>query len=381
MVHRISHIGAAAVVVGLGLGFVGVAPQPAIARTSVIAGVQLSATVLAMGGLGYEILEQDVIKRVLGGRYANEENLVGLPWPGEMAPFNGTLTLNQTVTVGLANMDAAIQSTPGPKIVAGASGSTLVVNEMMRRLGDDPTAPPKEEISFVVLGDADRGVLKPFRGTTLPIFDYTVSALPVTKYDVLVVAGEYDGLGDWPDRPWNLLAVINALAGTGLMQQVIPKEIVDALGLEGFGSVHYDAMFADLGQVPEKNITTTVNSLGGVTTTYLVPTPGLPMLRPLTTLGVPQDVVDSLEKGLRPIVDSGYARNDPFQALPGNASTRRLADVTPAVAAAVTPARTVNAPAPAAAEKAVEGPTGKRTLTGSRSNDRVADSNRRARSR
>jgi hypothetical protein len=175
--------------------------------------------------------------------------------------------------------------------------------------------------------------------------------------------------------------VINALAGTGLMQQVIPKEIVDALGLEGFGSVHYDAMFADLGQVPEKNITTTVNSLGGVTTTYLVPTPGLPMLRPLTTLGVPQDVVDSLEKGLRPIVDSGYARNDPFQALPGNASTRRLADVTPAVAAAVTPARTVNAPAPAAAEKAVEGPTGKRTLTGSRSNDRVADSNRRARSR
>jgi hypothetical protein len=135
--------------------------------------------------------------------------------------------------------------------------------------------------------------------------------------------------------------------------------------------VHYDAMFADLGQVPEKNITTTVNSLGGVTTTYLVPTPDLPMLRPLTTLGVPQDVVDSLEKGLRPIVDSGYARNDPFRAVPGIASTRRPADATPVV----------DAPAPAAAEKAVEGPTGKRTLTGSRSNDRVADSHRRVRSR
>jgi hypothetical protein len=133
--------------------------------------------------------------------------------------------------------------------------------------------------------------------------------------------------------------------------------------------------------VPQKNITTTVNSLGGVTTTYLVPTPDLPMLRPLTTLGVPQNVVDSLEKGLRPIVDSAYARNDPFQAVPGIASTRRHPDATPTVAAAVTPARTVDAPTPAAAEKAVEGPTSKRTLTGSRSNDRVADSHRRGRSR
>lgn len=380
MWDTISRVAAATVVgVSVGVATVVAVPQSEVSPASVTAGVQLSATVLAMGGLGYETLEQDLIKRVLGGRYASEENLVGLPWPGELAPFNGTLTLNQSVAVGLENMDAAIRSTPGPKIVAGASGSTLVVNEVMRRLGHDPAAPPKEELSFVVLGDADRGVLKQFRGLTLPIFDYTVSALPVTEYDVLVVTGEYDGLGDWPDRPWNLLAVVNALAGTGLLQQVIPQEIVDALGLEGFGSVHYDAMFADLARVPQKNISTEVNSLGGVTTTYVVPTPDLPMLRPLRTLGVPQDVVDTLEKGLRPIVDSAYARNDPFRTVPGVGSTRRPEAASSATAAAVAPAATTDASAPAAV-KTIEAPDSKRALSGSRSNDRVADSPRRHRS-
>lgn len=310
MLDQLGRIGGA-VIIGMGLAVA--VTEPTIVPVSYSAGIALSATVLAMGGLGYETLEPDTIARVLGCRYADEENLVGLPWPGELTPFNGTLTLAESVAVGLETMDAAIRTTPGVKIVAGASGSTLVVNEMMRRLGDDRTAPPKDELSFVVLGDADRGVFKQLPGVTLPIIDYTVQPIPVTKYDVLVVAGEYDGLGDWPDRPWNLLAVVNALAGTGLLQQVIHEDIVDALGLEAFGSVHYDAMFADLTLVPERNITTTVNRLGGVTTSYLVPTPDLPMLRPLKTMGVPQDVIDTLEKGLRPIIDSAYERNDPFR--------------------------------------------------------------------
>ncbi|MGV1089175.1 MAG: PE-PPE domain-containing protein, partial [Mycobacterium sp.] len=175
----------------------------------------------------------------------------------------------------------------------------------------DPNAPAADEISFVVMGDANRGVFKQLRGTTLPVFNYAVPELPETKYKVVVVAGEYDGIGDWPDRSWNLLADFNALAGTGLLQQVIPENIVNALGLEGYGSVHYDAMFADLTQVPTGNVTVTVNPLGGVTTTYLVPTADLPMLRPLQTLGVPQAAIDAFECVLRPIIDSAYVRNDP----------------------------------------------------------------------
>lgn len=308
MLATFTRLGGAAVI---SLGLVVATGDPAIAPMAFRADVELTTTVLAMGGLGYETIETDLIKRVLGGRYANEESLVGLPWPGQLTPFNGTLTLNESVAAGLETMDAAIRSTAGPKIVAGASGSTLVVDEEMRRLVNDPTAPPADELSFVVLGDANRGIFKQLRGVKVPILDYTVPEMPVTKYNVTVVTGEYDGMGDWPDRPWNLLADFNALTGMGLLQQIVPQEIVDALKLEAFGSVHYDAMFADLTQIPTKNVTTTVNVAGGVTTTYVVPTADLPMLRPLKALGVPQQTIDTLQAVLRPIIDSAYARNDP----------------------------------------------------------------------
>ncbi len=295
----------------LGVGMVVGAAEPVV-PPALTAAPRLTATVMAMGGLGHENVSEDLIKRVLGGRYADEEKLVGLPWPGELAPFNGTLTLNESVTAGIPTMEEAIRTTAGKKIVAGASGSTLVVDEVMARLATDPSAPPADELSFVVLGDANRGMFAPFRGVTLPIFDYTVPAIPVTKYDVLVVSGEYDGMSDWPDRSWNLIADLNALAGTGILQQVLPEDIVETFKLEAWGSVHYDAMFADLSKIPPENITTSTNALGGVTTSYLVPTADLPLLRPLTAMGVPPQIVGALQSVLRPIVDSAYLRNDPF---------------------------------------------------------------------
>ncbi len=339
--------------------------------------VTLSATVLTMGGLGYEDVDPELIAGLLGGRYttetcANDPCLRGLPWPGSLSP-----SLNQSVQVGIVNMDTAIRNTPGPKIVIGASGSTLVVDEEMRALANDPTAPPKEELSFVVLGDANRGIFNQLRGLKLPLFEYTVPEIPVTKYDILVVAGEYDGLGDWPDRSWNLLADLNALAGTSLFQQILPEDIVSAWHLEDFGSVHRVAMDADLTKVPAKNITVSTNKLGGVTTTYLVPTPDLPLLRPLKGLGVPQPVIDTLEKVLRPIIDSAYIRNDPLDngSSPRVVTTRTADATVPSASAirAVGTARVVDSKPvaaksgakPAAAKSAAAGSAPSASNTGS----------------
>ncbi|MBJ7401738.1 PE-PPE domain-containing protein, partial [Mycolicibacterium sp.] len=44
-----------------------------------------------------------------------------------------------------------------------------------------------------------------------------------------------------------------------------------------------------------------------------VPTADLPMLRPLKSWGVQQGVIDTLERVLRPIIDSAYVRNDPIR--------------------------------------------------------------------
>lgn len=343
MLDAFSRVGVTAV---LSLGLVVAATGPATGPSAYAPDVQLTATVLAMGGLGYEDVDEELVDRVLAGRFGGDENtFVGLEWPGQMTPFNGTLTLQQSVDVGTVNIMKAIEENPDDDlIVVGASGSTLAVNEVMRLLAHDPNAPGADRISFVVLGDADRGVFKQSRGMTLPLIEYRVQQLPVTQYDVLVVKGEYDGLGDWPDRSWNLLAVLNALAGSGLLQQVMPEQIVETLKLDAFGSVHYDTMFADLENVPAKNITIETNAKGGTTTTYLVPTADLPLLRPLTAMGVPDVVVDTLETVLRPVIDSAYLRSYARRPAPAGSALGAERSVQPAAKTATpahypTPAR------------------------------------------
>lgn len=257
---------------------------------------QLTATALILSGNDYPVIDDGTMAAILSGYFGSDAR-VNIYWPAQTWPESGwhSLTLGQSIAVGVANLDAAIRSTPGSKVAAGISGSSQIIDEEMRRLAKDPNAPAPDQLSFVVIGDANRGMLRSWNGWYFPGLDY-VPTVPVTPYDVTVVAGEYDGFGDWPDRPWNLLADLNAFVGTG----TVP----------GFTSVHYQSIWADLSKVPAKNITTTTNSAGGTTTTYVVPTEELPLLRPLRDHGVPDKTIAALNRILKPIVDAGYTRND-----------------------------------------------------------------------
>lgn len=73
------------------------------------------------------------------------------------------------------------------------------------------------------------------------------------------------------------------------------------------------------------NITETTNTKGGRTTSYLVPTKELPLTKPLRQLGVDHPIVDEVDKHLRPVIDSGYERNDPKSESDGN-DARTTAD-------------------------------------------------------
>jgi len=261
--------------------------------------VMLAATVTEIGGIGWETLEQDLMQSTFGGILNTPGNtFVNIPWPGQLGAIGASVDLASDA------LYSDLLTTPGPKIAVGLSGSTMAINDVMRRLAvayanDPASVPSPADVSFMVAGDAERGIfpaLVPFFGQTIPGYNYTVKPIPVTPYNITVVKGEYDGVGDWPDRPWNLLAVANALAASG--------------AFEGFGSVHFDAIFADYTTVPAKNMTTAVNSAGGTTTTYIIPTTDLPILRPLIAQGVPQSVVDALTRVLKPLVDLGYSRND-----------------------------------------------------------------------
>lgn len=274
-----------------------VALAAAISLTAANVEYTLTSTVYVIGGAGWETVDEPVMRAMLDHRYDTPENtFVNIEWPAYLG------TLDNSVAEASDDLYAHITTTEGDKIAIGASGSTFVMNEVMRRLAADtnPDKPTPDEISFVIIGDGERGLvpaLVPIVGVDIPLISYRAKPIPVTPYDAIVVKGEYDGLADWPDRPWNLLAVINAWYGSP--------------AVEGFGEIHWDSIFANLDEVPAENVTVEVNSAGGTTTTYLIPTAELPLLFPLHAMGVPQAAIDVLNSILKPIVDAGYSRNDP----------------------------------------------------------------------
>jgi hypothetical protein len=267
-------------------------------------GVQFApaATVLMIGGKGQPVLSGAEMASVLDGRYAGDTR-VSVEWPAQAWPLTGltSLTMGQSVAIGIEQLEDAIDESSGPTVVLGISQGSLVVDAVQRRLAANGT---NSQLTFVTIADMNRGngIFTHFRGVYIPILDYTPQPEPVTPYDTIVVAKEYDGWADFPDRPWNLLATLNAIAGSG----IVP----------GFAGVHDATVSADLSQVPPKNITTTVNSQGGTTTSYLVPTRDLPLLQPLRDWGVPKPVVDAVNQLFKPVVDAGYSRNDSPSAAP-----------------------------------------------------------------
>jgi hypothetical protein len=127
-------------------------------------------------------------------------------------------------------------------------------------------------------------------GGVAPILDYRIPPPVESQYDTRVFVSAYDSIADFPDRPDNLFALGNALMG--------------------LATGHTAVAFTSPSQVPPQNIRTTVNSKGATTTTYLIPEKHLPLVMPLTYIGIPEDTLNKLDAILEPRVNAGYARND-----------------------------------------------------------------------
>lgn len=233
-----------------------------------------ATTALIVGGTGkYATLTDEQMATALGGYFADDIR-VNIPYPG--LPDDFALSIE----VGTANLHEAVYATSAPMTIGGVSEGAPVVIAVLRKLMTDPNPPAPDELDAVALG------------TPSPIWYSFTGAryrtLPETPYNVLVVKAEYDGVADWPDNWLNILAVANAVMGAD--------------------QLHVEACFYDITQVPERYITTETNTLGGVTTTVLIPTPVLPLLQPLVDDGASPETIAWLDKVLRPIIDSGYGR-------------------------------------------------------------------------
>jgi hypothetical protein len=204
-------------------------------------------------------------------------------YPASLLPVIDPPTLGQSISIGTANLDAAIKAAPGPIVVSGLSQGAVVIDAEQAALATDPHAPPANNVTFVTFGDPERGVMM-YLPVGLKALGFTVTRAPVSQYNTDVVVGQYDFWANPPTRPWNLLADANAIAG-----------------------IKYAHTPSSLAYKSQAVLTSqTTNARGGVTTTYLVPAKQLPLTEPLRSLGVPTKIVDRVDKALRPIIDAGY---------------------------------------------------------------------------
>ncbi len=229
----------------------------------------------------------------IGSGFHPDADVTVIDYPASIWPLSGfdTPTVGDSVETGAENLDIAIKAADEPIVVTGASQGAMVINRTQERLANDHDAPPPDQLKFIVFSDPQRGLFSTLRdGTYVPIVDFQTRAPVESQYDTTVVIAEYDGWADFPDRPWNLVSVANALMGAA--------------------TVHGTVVLVDPATVPAENVTVTTNSKGATTTTYLVTTEHLPLTQPLRDLGVHQGIVDTVDSFLRPIVDAGYSRND-----------------------------------------------------------------------
>jgi hypothetical protein len=193
--------------------------------------------------------------------------------------------------IGTVNQD-------GPGTVFGLSEGAMVVNAVQARLAAYPNAPPPDQLSFAVFGDpigqhafGDGWLRQNFPvGATVPSMDFVIPAPVESQYDTYSFVSAYDSIADWPDRPDNWMSLLNSIAG--------------------LATGHTAVAFTNPSNVPAQNIRSTVNSRGGTTTTFMIPEQHLPLVIPLKYVGVDEGTLNQLDAVLKPMVDSGYTRND-----------------------------------------------------------------------
>jgi hypothetical protein len=243
---------------------------------------------------GYDLLNHEI-----GENWFPDSTAQVVNYPASIGILSGSLAApgaDEAIAAGQQAlndqiMNAVDNGNGQPVMVAGLSMGTLVIDHELAYLATDPTAPPPSDLLFTSFSDPQLGFADTYLplGTFVPLADYTSQDMPDTQYNVDVVFHQYDAWANPPDRPWDLLSVVNALVGTNLYHNA--TALAAPSDAELLSSVH--------------------DSLGGTIDTYMIPSSTLPLLVPLQELGVPENIIDSLNSVLKPIVDEGYSALTP----------------------------------------------------------------------
>lgn len=279
--------------------------------------VQLAATALIMGGTGMKALGDphqwgagtyvdQVNNTYLSDRHLDEDDLHWVPTPEHFWPATGLtdISFDTSVARGLLNLNNAVLTTPGEKVIVGYSQSANIATREKRNLAElraqGATVPADDELSFVFVANPNRpngGILARFEGLYVPILGISFDgATPDDEYQTIDVAREYDLIADFPKYPLNLLADLNALMGYFYLHPNYGSSVINL-----------------------NDPSTYQSHTSGNTTYYLVHTEHLPLLQPLRNMGIPAPLLDLAEPTLRVLIDLAYDRTPENMGVPTRA--------------------------------------------------------------
>lgn len=317
-------------------------------------GVQLTAaTALIMGGTGHPLIGEsaDFVGEFVQGALnlyiaptglARSEpsdpglyNVIAVQTPEQFWPVYGPDLFDTSVATGVTNLTSCLQGRTSCKehhvgadaasasasdyTVFGYSQSARIATIVKRNLlaqyrNPDGTWLPVVDsngaalhASFVLIGNPNRpngGIMERFAGLHIPGLGVTFDGATPTdscgadgagcRFSTADIGWQYDGWVDFPRRPLNLLADLNALAGIVYLHPNYTVAVTAAMYQGSTGDTAY----------------------------YLMPAARLPLLMPLAQLGVPAPILDVLDAPLRVIVEWGYDRG----VNPGDPTPATLAD-------------------------------------------------------
>lgn len=274
------------------------------ALTSQIAPVLAHAddATLIMGGTGNPDPDETYLTDVyndyiLPNISPDTATLTALVTPEQGYPDYGTLTFDASVAQGVQDLQQAIAAEPSgaDTVVFGFSQSATIATDYLDDIANGSISPPEPaDLSFVLVGDPnnpDGGMFERFDGLYIPGFNETYNgATPDLDYPTDIYTIQYDGYGDFPQYPINLLADINAVFG-------LYYDHLDA-------ATDYSTLTP--AQVATAIIEPVSPGAAGDTAYYMIPTQTLPLLEPLVQAGAPQWLIDLLNPDLRVLIDLGY---------------------------------------------------------------------------
>lgn len=182
-----------------------------------------------------------------------------------------------TLEIGLANLDKAINATPGPKTVFGYSQGAIIASMWLQQKAAASTV-PGADLTFVLAGNAQRG-----ENGKMPLTRTGIATPTSTRYKVVDISRQYDGLSDYPDNQGNYQAVQNANSG--------------------YATVHADYTGVNLNDPS--------NLVKRVDNTYYVvnPTQNLPVLDGYRRWGLGW-YADAQQPALKAKIDAAYNRSN-----------------------------------------------------------------------